>query len=484
MTLSGKKSSIELYDWQVEPVRTLTRLFDRGRRAGEQQVLFDLSDMGIGKTVVALQTVANLGRPAMVVGPKSAIPVWADLSEQMAFAPGDVLTTNYEYIVRCPRHMSRTYGRWDPEQRSKIWQWRLSEDTLFIWDEAHRLTGLETYSSRIFLSAWRQGYDCLLLSATLLDHPLKHWAIGQVLGLHDGGYSQWPRYLYQSGLVRVQMTRPTRRGPVEYSKWVPGTSVADKQRFVESRQRIAQLIANRKVRITIRELGDRFPRNHVATQLLTPSITKLQALDVYVRKCQREKTTPNFTKLRQLLEEARAPDMAELALETLSEGRVPVCFVNFRTTLASMVKSLAQKCRVGSRRPYKVSTLHGDHSENERREAIDDFQTGRTQIFLATVQAGGESISLHDTTGDRPRVAWISLPSSALLLRQALGRVHRAGGRSPSLQRILFSDHWTERRLYKQVRDKIGTIRAINDNDLSHKLAWEEHHSEEDFINS
>ena len=51
-------------------------------------------------------------------------------------------------------------------------------------------------------------------------------------------------------------------------------------------------------------------------------------------------------------------------------------------------------------------------------------------------QAGGTGLSLHDVNGEHPRVSLISPSFSAIDLKQALGRIHRAGAKSPAVQKL------------------------------------------------
>jgi hypothetical protein len=74
-------------------------------------------------------------------------------------------------------------------------------------------------------------------------------------------------------------------------------------------------------------------------------------------------------------------------------------------------------------------------------------------------------VSLHDPTGGKPRLALISPTFSAQDLRQALGRVHRAGG-AHSIQRIIFAAGTCEAAACAVVARKLAHIEMLNDGDL------------------
>lgn len=88
-------------------------------------------------------------------------------------------------------------------------------------------------------------------------------------------------------------------------------------------------------------------------------------------------------------------------------------------------------------------------------------------MILTTIDSGGASVSLHDVTGRHPRLGLVCPTWRAVTLRQALGRVHRAGGRSKALQKLVYAADSIEERVAARVREKLGQIDLINDSDLS-----------------
>ena len=84
------------------------------------------------------------------------------------------------------------------------------------------------------------------------------------------------------------------------------------------------------------------------------------------------------------------------------------------------------------------------------------------------MQAGGESISLHDLNG-RPRASVISPSFSAREIIQACGRTPRAGALSPAVQYIVFAAKTIEEIACKSVAKKADNIETLNDGDLG---AW------------
>lgn len=73
-------------------------------------------------------------------------------------------------------------------------------------------------------------------------------------------------------------------------------------------------------------------------------------------------------------------------------------------------------------------------------------------------------MSLHDLTGKHPRAAIISPDWNEKNIIQVIGRVHRAGGKTPSMQRILFAAGTVEEKVEKSVRKKIELLNLLNEN--------------------
>jgi len=74
---------------------------------------------------------------------------------------------------------------------------------------------------------------------------------------------------------------------------------------------------------------------------------------------------------------------------------------------------------------------------------------------------------LHDLNGNYPRISLISPTPSAVDLRQALGRVWRDGGKTKSLQKIIFAANTVEEEVCEKVKLKLTSLDTINDGDVS-----------------
>jgi SNF2 family DNA or RNA helicase len=95
--------------------------------------------------------------------------------------------------------------------------------------------------------------------------------------------------------------------------------------------------------------------------------------------------------------------------------------------------------------------ITGAQNEDERQQAVDDFQSGKIKWILFTAQAGGVGITL---TAAR-RLIMLQRPWSLVDHKQALDRVHRIG--SEIHDSIMISDYVTEGTIEERVIQVLET---------------------------
>jgi len=95
--------------------------------------------------------------------------------------------------------------------------------------------------------------------------------------------------------------------------------------------------------------------------------------------------------------------------------------------------------------------ITGDQDEDQRQQAIDDFQSGAIKWILFTAQAGGVGITL---TAAR-RLVMLQRPWSLVDHRQVLDRVHRIG--SEIHDSIIITDYVTEGTIEERVIQVLET---------------------------
>lgn len=418
------------HDYQKEPIRTIARTLSIGRS------ILDASDMGTGKTYVALFALRELGLRPAVVCPKSMIPSWQRAAEDVGVEP--LFVENIERIKS-----SRTWLK----GAVRFPRWRIPADSRLIFDEVHRFSGTMTGNAALLAQAPR---PCIMASATPIGDPTKLRAIGTQLGLfswHD--FHQWAvsvgcHFEYGRGL--------TYRGHGKEDE--------------EVSRRINDMVFGNElaVRVRIADLKPgTFPDNRIDTRVvpvhrLTPADEAyLEDLTELLEECPFE--TVQDLRERQIDEHVMIPSLVEWVDDILADGRSQVAvFCNFRDTVKRTAEKLMDL-------KHSVGWVWGQ--QTDRQEHVDRFQSGEARAIICQSMSGGVGLNLHDTVGDRPRTA-IHLPGwSAIDFRQCFGRCYRSGGKSPVSQYIVFGEgSFGARRVMPTLSRKLDRLDTITDSHL------------------
>lgn len=418
---------MKLYDWQQPSADALLASLR------ENHVAADWSDTGTGKTAKAVWVAKQLGKPVAIICPKAVIPAWKRWCQDAGIEPTFIL--NYEKL----RTGSTPYG--DFVGGAWVWSKPIVFDQLFIWDEVHKCKGPNSLNGKMLIAS--RPFYTLMLSATFASNPLDMKATGFVLGLHK--YADfWPWCV---------------RNGVKKAPWGAMAYFGGKKKLAV----IHEQMASKASRVRISELGDQFPDNEVYAEAYDCGDVQGLYEDLQNRLAELERSKAadkphpmtEILRARQESELLRVPVITDLAESLLDEGRSVVIFCNFRNTLDGFLSYFKD-----------TSIIWGNQSTDERQSMIDAFQADETKVMLCQIQSGGVGVSLHDERGERPRSSLICPTYSAIDLKQALGRIHRAGAKSKSVQRIIFAADSIEEAVMKKVRAKLHNIETLNDGDV------------------
>jgi superfamily II DNA or RNA helicase len=141
--------------------------------------------------------------------------------------------------------------------------------------------------------------------------------------------------------------------------------------------------------------------------------------------------------------------------EALEAGMSIVAFLNFDDSIKALCERFNTNC-----------VIKGSNTDIDRQKNIDDFQSDKQRLIIVNIQSGGAGLSLHDINGKYPRLALISPSYSAVLMRQATGRVWRDSGKSKSVQKIVFVGNTVEEQVCENVKLKLENLDMLNDGDL------------------
>jgi hypothetical protein len=483
-----------LLSWQIPAATQLLRTLNRNGSA------LDGSDMGTGKTYVSAAVAKALAVPTLVVCPQISITAWHRCAE---FLGTEYDALNYEML----RTGNTPFGQWEhprPKVLEKIYECtecqlkidfkdpfpcphrrhgihcvktktKSHKHGKFIWhegvkllifDEVHRAGGTDSLNADLLSAAKRQGIKTLCLSATAADSPLNFKSLGYVLGLHalidrNGGE--------QPGFWRWAGRMGCRKSPFG------GLAFLGNENFrrIKMAQLNTEIFPSRGIRVKISDLPPgTFPDVQIRAELYDlPGWSRVNELyeemsdalrELESRKAQDIDLEHPLTRLlraKQEIELLKAPVFEELTKQGIENNRTVGVFVNFTQTLDELSKRLKTDCRIDG-------SQVGVSGHRRRQEFIDRVQADKERIILLNSQAGGVSISLQDLTGRFPRLGLVSLPNSASMFRQLCGRFPRAGGKSPSLYRIILAAGTCEEGMHKRLSEKLNQMDALNDGDL------------------
>jgi hypothetical protein len=423
-----------LYDWQIGHAEALiSSLLNHGYAK-------DGSDTGTGKTYVALHVAKKLGLVPFVLCPKSVVPSWKGAMELFGH---DQLAFNYEKLIR---------GNTEYYDGKK---WRLNpKKALVIFDEDHRCKGAKSKNAKMMIAAKSAGLKILCLGATSCTNPTEMRALGYVLDMHND--KDWWRWSLRNGCKRGLF------GGLEFK----GSA--------SSLKRLHDHIYKNGVRGSRIKIAD-LPPGSFPDSIVIPEgydiegradidliYSDLKAeLDALEGKKHTDTDNPLVAQLRarQEIELLKVPLFDELARDAYDSGNSVAIFVNFRDTMEALLKRLSGLC--------EIRLVHGSQTSGGRMLECLGFQNDVARIIICTIQAGGTGLNLHDVNGNFPRVSLISPTYSAIDFRQALGRIHRAGSKSPAVQKIIFAEGTVEMRVCKLVRAKLNNLDLINDDELN-----------------
>jgi superfamily II DNA or RNA helicase len=445
-------------------------------------IAVDASDTGTGKTYCALSIAKMLNLKPLIICPKSVLTNWNRVATELDIEP--LIITNYDIIISKmskkkqeallktvdnKSHLYYCYKKYvrindkkkeeeydededededdDKEQKQtddqtgvyvcETFEWKIPENTLIIFDEVHRCKSDKSLHYKLLISIKNyltSNIKCLLLSATIADKPRSFKSIAYLL--------DW-------------ITNPK-----SFNVWLKAATAISGETQTKTINRT--LFRTHGSRIKITKLGDLFPQNSIQPECYdmdnAVEIEKeYENIKTVINELREKKNKSNniltqIIRSRQIIELLKIPSFCELINNHLENNYSVVIFVNFTETLNRLATFFKTK-----------SVIHGNQNIKERTKIIDDFQANKTKLIIANIETGGVGISLHDIHGNHPRVSIISPSWSAQNTIQTLGRIHRADGKTPAIQKFVFCAGTLEDHICEKLKNKMDNLSMIND---------------------
>jgi hypothetical protein len=452
--------------WQPRLVQHIVASMDVDPQNGSSAL--DACGTGVGKTFITLGVIRERKRRALIICPKVLTIKWLRACIKMGV--DCIGSYGWEWM----KTGKTPFGKWEQEYTEKgkakknartKFAWSVPDDVDIVFDEVHRASGMKTQNAQLVVAAKNAKLPLHCLSATVADDPTKMRAPGYALGLHKDGndFYDWMK----------------RHGVREDSFMVGGrqVKVLKFKGTKQDLQRIHHSIFPLKgVRVRPEEIED-FPKTQIMAEPYDIDNAKEireayeemneKILDLMCEKdagSRQASILVEILRARQKVELLKIPLILSLTRDSLDEGNSVIIAVNFKETLKQICEELKITSVIAG-----VSTgkyIIPKYNEHVRQDAVDDFQSNKVRVIAGIIAAMREGLDLHDEHGGHPRESLISPPESSFFLKQVLGRPHRAGGMSPSIQRILFAAETIEEEVCERLANKLDRLDLLMDGDL------------------
>jgi superfamily II DNA or RNA helicase len=400
----------------------------------------DLSDTGTGKTWTALIVCKEMGTQPIIVCPKSVIPTWYEVCSAIGIEP--LCVVNYESAkngkyypdlqsfydnVREPNpYIDIIRTREVGTNRNIIsgFEWKLPNNCLVIFDEAHRgKNGIgstnRTITSRFMASAKPfldkdNRKQAVFLSATVTDKI----ECMDVVTYHLGMYSIYDTKFYLNFTFQLGDNPMQRLHKILMPRYGSRMS-KESADFTHSEISAVMVDIN--------------PRN--AQEIEAAHQEMAGALDDLENK------TINaacylviLLRARQRIELLKTPAYAIKIMGHLAQNRHVVMFLNFKESKDRLTNLLIQE----GVNLQDMDYIDGSNTAESRETINKKFLNDEIKVLICNIASGGVGLSLHDIHGNHQRASILSPSWSAILVLQALGRIDRQGARSDTIQEIVY----------------------------------------------
>jgi SNF2 family DNA or RNA helicase len=418
--------------------------------------VFVTSSCGTGKTRSVLDAFAKTNEKMLVFAPLSILkPAWGDdidkfapqLSYSIAYSRNRAKAFSQNVDIVITNHDAIKWLKDNPNYISNFSWLVIDESDAFKNKNSQRSKAMAKiaphFKKRILMTGTPNGN-------TILDTWHQIYILDK--GERLGGYFPF----------RNAVCAPKQVGPsIQMIKWVdkPGAEeiVADLIKDINIRYTLEECIdipenvtrriyveLNNKSRAAYNELADNailelshgtVSALHAGT--LTQKLAQLAAGSVYDEDGE-----------AQIVHK----DRYELIIELVRERKHTVVFYNW-THQRDILKLLADKAKLTH------ASIYGGMTENQRNNAVSDFQSGKLSVIFCQVQAAAHGLTL--TKG--ATTIFTSALYNASYAKQAMHRIYRAGQTKKTETLFICAKDTIEEHIYTQLESKTGKLDNLLD---------------------
>lgn len=469
----------------------LTHVFNMIRILSDpnNKAILDGSCTGSGKTFTTCMVCKEMNLKPFVICLKSNIRTWYDVLKKFEVEPFAVV--NYELIRTCKYYENDSsdivqtcpYIR-KKENKHMDFEWLFDENQLknivFVFDEVHVCKKSTSINSKLLLSC--KQYKTIMISATLCDKISDFGVFGVMLGYYKNTASgkKWLNNIIIKEKKRLDVNTDNildglddknshnvlhkqifyngvqSKGCLMKQDIIGDTTNKNNQHNQHNQHNICIEVKDLKMTKEIREIYDDLAEYDILDDTISDNATitdnaiLISDGDLVIKP----KNMREMVRKREIIENLKVDIYLEYLRYYLNLNMSIVIFVNFRSTHKKI-------CDILKNENIDHAIIHGNQTYIERNDNIQSFQNNEVRVLISMLQAGGASISLHDTSGKFPRVSIISPSYSVIEMVQVLGRIVRANTKTPTLQKIIFCQGTIEEHVAQKLKEKCEIMKII-----------------------
>ncbi|HCU06443.1 MAG TPA: hypothetical protein DIC42_02515 [Holosporales bacterium] len=415
-------------------------------------------DMGLGKTIQTLahllveKNEGRLKQPVLLIMPTSLVANWE--SEMTRFAPSlsvkilhgsnrnfealneyDILMTTYALVTRDFVHLEKiTYS-------------------FIILDEAQNIKNKNTQVAKL-LPQLKSDHRLCLTGTPLENHLGELWSLFNFLIPGFLGSDRYFKTEFRNKIEKkddasVKKALATRIKPFMLRRLKSQVDI-DLPEKTEIIQRCELSDPQRDLYETVRLAMHKKVQNEIAQKGINKSqIIILDALLKLRQVC----CDPRLLKTgHQVTESSKLTMLTEMVCDMVEEGRKILIFSQF-TSMLDLIEVELNKMNI----PYVQ--LRGN--TKNRKQPVEDFQKGKTPIFLISLKAGGVGLNL--TAADT--VIHYDPWWNPAVENQATDRAHRIGQNKHIFVYKFIANNTLEEKILEFQAKKAAVAQAIFDTD-------------------